>query len=81
MRRTVTAALALALALPFAGCSYFNFLSVPTNAATAGADDAKCQADGWVYGSPEYLQCRQNLEVERTIAERAAERNPSVIQH
>jgi hypothetical protein len=74
MRCTVTAALALALAMPFAGCSFSNFFSDPRESAMANADDAKCQADGWVSGSPEYLQCRQNLRVERTIAERSAER-------
>jgi hypothetical protein len=80
MRRMMTAAMALALAIPFAGCSSLNIFSDPSRAATAGGDDAKCQEDGWVYGSPEYLQCRQNLEIERTTAERAAEHFPYPMQ-
>jgi hypothetical protein len=74
MRGIVAAALALALATPFAGCSGSRLLSEPSAAANTSADDAKCVEDGWPSGSPEYLQCRQNLQVERAVAERSAER-------
>jgi hypothetical protein len=73
-KRTATALAAVILAMPFAGCgsgislSSLNFGSA-TPAASAADDDAKCQSSGFIYGTPEYTQCRQTLEQQRTVAE------------
>jgi hypothetical protein len=75
MRRVMTAAMALALVSPCAGCSYLNFEST-SQAATTGGDDVQCQAAGYVYGTPDYTQCRQTLERDRPNAERAEAPRP-----
>jgi hypothetical protein len=70
----VTGFLALVLALPLAGCSYLNWNSGPSEASTTGGDDARCQADGYRYGTPEYTQCRQYLDYQHMAAEHAEAR-------
>ena len=75
MRRLKTVVLALALASPCAGCSVLNFEST-SQAATTGGDDAQCQAAGYIYGTPEYTQCRKYLEQDRFNTERAEAPRP-----
>jgi hypothetical protein len=55
----------LALALSLAGCATRPQLT------TEQADDIKCRAYGVPRGSPAYVQCRMNVENDRTAANAA----------
>jgi hypothetical protein len=73
-KRAGTALAAMILAMPFAGCgSGINLSSLSFGAAapatSAADDDAKCQSSGFIFGTPEYTQCRQTLEQQRSVAD------------
>ena len=46
----------------------------PTMADTSGDDDAFCRANNVAVGSPEYVACRKNRDVQRGNAEARADR-------
>ncbi len=39
--------------------------------AVSAKDDSTCQSSGFIYGSPEYQQCLQNLAQQKVTDERA----------
>ena len=65
-------ALALLLAAPLlAGCLE---RGQPTMADTSGDDDAFCRANNVAVGSPEYVNCRKNRDVQRANANARTDR-------
>ena len=46
----------------------------PTVVDTSGDDDAICRANNVAVGSPEYVACRKNRDVQRSNAEARADR-------
>ena len=65
-------ALALLLIAPLlAGCLE---RGQPTMADTSGDDDAFCRANNVAVGSPEYVNCRKNRDVQRANANARTDR-------
>ena len=63
---------ALLLAAPvLAGCLE---RGQPTMADTSGDDDAFCRANNVAVGSPEYVNCRKNRDVQRANANARTDR-------
>jgi hypothetical protein len=72
MRRNSTPYLALLLVAPLlAGCLE---RGQPTMADTSGDDDAFCRANNVAMGSPEYVACRKDRDVQRNNANARADR-------
>jgi hypothetical protein len=69
---TPTLFIALFLAAPLlAGCLE---RGQPTMADTGGDDDAFCRANNVVAGSPEYVACRKDRDVQRSNANARTDR-------
>jgi hypothetical protein len=65
---------AIFAAMPLLSCTMnLNWDSDKPPATTADAtqDDSACQSAGYIFGTPEYQQCLQNLAQQRANAERA----------
>jgi uncharacterized protein YceK len=68
--------LAILVALALGGCSdvWTKFTSARASsdsekdAAMNADDDAKCQSEGFQYGTPEYTQCREGVVSKRATA-------------
>lgn len=59
------------IAVVSAGCESSAELAARA-AARAADDDSMCQSYGLKFGTPEYAQCRQNIEGRRSAERRAA---------
>jgi len=70
MRTRITFALLLA-ALLLAGCLE---RGQPTMVDSSGDDDAFCRANNVAAGSPEYVACRKDRDVQRNNANARADR-------
>jgi hypothetical protein len=72
MRRNSAPYFALLLVAPLlAGCLE---RGQPTMADTSGDDDAFCRANNVAMGSPEYVACRKDRDVQRNNANARADR-------
>ena len=71
MRPTLFAVLALLALLPLAGCA--SRTEVPPELANQD-DDAICRANNVAVGSPDYVACRKNRDVQRQNAQTRADR-------
>jgi hypothetical protein len=72
MRRNSAPYIALLLVGPLlAGCLE---RGQPTMADTSGDDDAFCRANNVAMGSPEYVACRKDRDVQRNNANARADR-------
>ena len=72
MRRNSALYLALLLVAPLlVGCLE---RGQPTMADTSGDDDAFCRANNVVVGSPQYVACRKDRDVQRGNANARADR-------
>ena len=72
MRTRITFALLLAAPL-LAGCLE---RGQPTMVDSSGDDDAFCRANNVAAGSPEYVACRKDRDVQRNNANARADRRP-----
>ena len=71
-RNSVRPYLALAVIVPLlAGCLE---RGQPTMVDTSGDDDAFCRANNVAVGSPEYVACRKDRDVQRSNANARADR-------
>ena len=77
MQRRMERLAAIVVAMPLLSCSMnLNLDSDKSDKPTAQAaqavqDDSACQSAGYVFGTPEYQQCLQNLVQQRAQADHA----------